>query len=66
VRDLCEEISREQDEQKAAELLACLRTFIELENSEARLRIRQILRYYREAIPSLGVLTDPPSSESIH
>ena len=66
VKDLCEEISRETDEQKTAELLACLRTFIELESEEARLRIRQILQYYRECIPSLGVLTDPPASERIH
>ena len=66
VRDLCEEISRETDEQKAAELISNLRTFLELENAEARLRIRQILLYYRENIPSLGVLTDPPASDHIN
>ena len=66
VRDLCEEISQEKDERKTAELLACLKTFLELENAETRLRIRQILLYYRENIPSLGVLTDSPASARIH
>ena len=66
VRDLCEEISREKDDRKAAELLTCLRTYLELENAEVRLRIRQILLYYRENVPSLGVLTDPPASKRIH
>jgi len=66
VRDLCEEISRETDERKAAELISCLRTFLELENAEARLRIRQILLHYRENTPSLGVLTDRPASDRIN
>jgi len=66
VKDLCEEISRETDERKASELIASLRTFLELENAEARLRIRQILLYYRENTPSLGVLTDRPASDHIN
>jgi hypothetical protein len=62
VRDLCEEISKEKDDQRVAELLACLRTFIELENAEARLRIRQILLHYRDIIPSIAALADPSPS----
>jgi hypothetical protein len=63
IKELCEKISQEKDEQHAAELLACLRRFIELESEEARLRIRQILLHYHHVVPTLATLTDPrPSS----
>ena len=58
VRELCEKISEEKDEQRAAELLAHLRRFIELESEEARLRIRKILLHYHHIVPSLTDLTE--------
>ena len=66
VRELCEKISQEKDERRAAELLACLRRFIELENEEARLRIRHIHHRYQDIVPSLSVLTDSSSSSPLN
>ena len=63
IRELCEKISQEKDEKLAAELLACLRRFIELENEEVRLRIRHILLHYQQVVPSLTDAADRrPSS----
>ena len=61
VRDLCEQISKEKDEQRTAELLALLRNSMEQENFEALLRIRQILLHYRDLVPSIAALIDAHS-----
>ena len=59
VRGLCEKTSRESDAQKAAELLTGLRTLIESENDETRLRVRQILLHYRNNRPISGLQDKP-------
>jgi hypothetical protein len=56
VRDLCEQISLEKDEKKAAELLAVLRSFMDQESFSARLRIRQVILHYSQMVPSIAEL----------
>ena len=60
VRNLCETASRESDAQKAAELLAHLRDLIKMESDETRLRVRQILLYYRNNFAIAPVVVEKP------
>jgi hypothetical protein len=60
VRNLCETASRESDAQKAAELLAHLRDLIKMESDETRLRVRQILLYYRNNFAIAPVVAEKP------
>jgi len=61
VRDLCEKASRESDAKKAAEMLNHLRDLIQMESDETRLRVRQILLYYRNN-PSIASMMEKPRS----
>jgi hypothetical protein len=63
IRDLCRQITQENDPQKVRELLASLRTALKEEQEEARLRMSQIARHYLRHISVPGrdsTRTEPP------
>jgi len=54
IRDLCQEILKEQDPLKVEELLTVLRSLVSTSQEESRTRMRFIARYYRNQIQSLS------------
>jgi hypothetical protein len=61
IRDICQEILKEQDPTKVEELLALLRSLVSTAQDESRTRMRFIASYYRNRIQSLsGAQTQPP------
>ena len=54
IRDLCQEILKEQDPVKVQELLTLLRSLVNTAQDESRTRMRFIARYYRNQIQSLS------------
>jgi acetolactate synthase small subunit len=50
IRGLCRQLSQERDSGRIKELASALRDAIEVEQDEARLRMRYIAKYYRGRI----------------
>ena len=65
IRDLCQEILKEQDPLKVEELLTVLRSLVSTAQEESRTRMRFIARYYRNQIQSLShVHAEPPAEHA--
>ena len=65
IRDLCQEILKEQDPVKVQELLTLLRSLVNTAQDESRTRMRFIARYYRNQIQSLSQVHREPAGERI-
>jgi hypothetical protein len=63
IRDLCQQILREQDPLKVQELLTLLRSIVSAGQEEAQTRMRFIAKYYRSRIQSLSHVRSEPAEE---
>ena len=62
IRDLCRQITQENDPQKVDQLLASLRTALKEEQEEVRLRMGHIARHYHPHISG----PEPDSTRTEH
>lgn len=65
IRDLCQQILREQDPLKVQELLTLLRSIVNAAHEEAQMRMRFIAKYYRGRIQSLSHVRAEPEGEFV-
>ena len=65
IRDLCQEILKEQDPVKVQELLTLLRSLVNTAQDESRTRMRFIARYYRNQIQALSPVQGKPTGEPV-
>jgi hypothetical protein len=58
IRDLCQEILKEEDPTRVRELIGLLRSVVEGGQDETRMRVRLIAKRYRQQISSLALGRD--------
>lgn len=65
IRNLCQQILREQDPLKVEELLTQLRSVVNTGQEEAQTRMRFLAKYYRDRIQSLAHVRAEPAGEIV-